>query len=84
MTPTTEAGRRLRALLEESGIRDPERGLIRDVERQAGASERARIRAALTADAMRDVLIVLPPPKNFADYGDAVRHRLIALLEPGS
>lgn len=40
----------------------------------------AAARAALTAKAIRDALVVLPPPKDFRSYATAVRSRLLALL----
>lgn len=51
----------------------------------AGAieGERKRIRLALKTDrAMRDILVVLPPPADFKAYRDSVRQRLLAYLVP--
>lgn len=46
-----------------------------------GAPERmGGSQAALTNDVMRDALMVLPPPADFAAYRDVVRDRLIAAL----
>jgi hypothetical protein len=42
-----------------------------------GASE---LRNALTDDVMRDILMVTPPPPDFAAYRDAVRERIVAAL----
>lgn len=39
-----------------------------------------QVAETLTDAAMRDILVVLPPPANFAAYADAVRERLIAVL----
>jgi hypothetical protein len=40
-----------------------------------------KYRDLLSDDVMREVLIVLPPPDNFAEYAEDVRDRLIAHLE---
>jgi hypothetical protein len=48
---------------------------------QPPSADAPDLRAVLTDEAMRDILVVLPPPDGFADYADAVRERLIAALE---